>query len=91
MILFSISSMFDDNYHRHIIDEIFHEDQIEYLLLGLESLGLSFKGDDGDSTQQGSLKEHHIREISILSFNENMDTIMKSSILHYVISKLLIA
>lgn len=85
-----ISSMFDDNYHRHIIDEIFHEDQIEYLLLGLESLGLSFKGDDGDSTQQGSLKEHHIREISILSFNENMDTIMKSSILHYVISKLLI-
>ena len=83
-------SMFDDNYHRHIIDEIFHEDQVENLLLGLKALGLSFKGDEGDTPQDGSLKEQHIREISIGSFNQNMDVIMKSAILHYVISKQLI-
>ena len=83
-------SMFDDNYHRHIIDEIFHEDQIEYLLLGLKALGLSFKGDDGETPQDGSLTEDHIRNISVASFNQNIDVIMKSSILHYVISKQLI-
>ena len=91
-----IESMFDDDNHRHIIDEIVHEYEIEYLLLALKDLGLSFSGtataqNEGANLQNGSLTSSDITNISIANMIENIDAIMQSSILHYIISSKLIA
>lgn len=77
------ASIFDVNGQSRVdIDEIIIEEEIELLLIGLKALGLQFAGSD--------LKSSDVENIDLGSLVNNIDDVLHSAILHYIISEKLI-
>ena len=74
--------VFDETPNRNVSDRIISGKEVKALLAGLEALGMKFSS--------GSLAASDIENIALDKLVTNIDDVLESSILHYIISTKLI-
>lgn len=80
--------MYDVTSTRLASDKIFVEDEVEYLLLGLFSLGLEFH--DENNSNHTLDYSHMFDNVLLSTLKDNINTVLDSSVMHYFVSDNLI-
>ena len=86
------SSVFETNEvgSRTLADRIIVEEEIELLMIGLNKLELEFSNNDLNASDVENISLAKLLEVDTLTGDKNIDRVLESTILHYIISGQLI-